>query len=382
MIDFTIHKKDPSCNARLGTIKTSHGDIRTPVFMPVGTQGTVKSLMPETVRELGAEIILGNTYHLYLRPGHELIRRAGGLHKFMNWGHPILTDSGGFQVFSLALLRKIKEEGVVFQSHIDGSKHFLTPESAIAIQEALGSDIMMCLDECTPYPATFREAENSLELTMRWAKRCKETSRDTQQALFGIVQGGVYPELRSRSLESLVEIGFDGYALGGLSVGEPKEDMISIVETAASLMPDEKPRYLMGVGTPEDIVTSVYHGIDMFDCVIPTRCARNGLLFTNHEKVVIKHARYREDTTPLDISCDCYTCRNYSRAYLRHLYVAGEILAMVLNTIHNIRYYMRLMERIREAIAEGRYEKFRNNFISSHTTPDVAINGDCDKKED
>jgi queuine tRNA-ribosyltransferase len=382
MMDFTIHKKDPSCRARTGTINTAHGRISTPVFMPVGTQGTVKALTPETVRELGAEIILGNTYHLYLRPGHELIRRAGGLHKFMNWRHPILTDSGGYQVFSLAMLRRIREEGVVFQSHIDGSKHFLTPESAIDIQRALGSDIMMCLDECTPYPATFREAEKSLELTLRWAKRCKEAARETKQALFGIVQGGVYTDLRKRSLESLAETGFDGYALGGLSVGEPKEDMISIVRTTAPLMPEEKPRYLMGVGTPEDIVTCVYQGIDMFDCVIPTRCARNGLLFTNHEKVVIKHARYRDDTTPLDSSCDCYTCRNYSRAYLRHLYVAGEILAMVLNTIHNIRYYMRLMERIREAIAEGRYEDFKNSFTSSRAALDVDISGDCDKKED
>ncbi len=380
--NFTINKKDPSCGARLGTITTAHGEIRTPVFMPVGTQGTVKSLTPETVRELGAEIILGNTYHLYLRPGHELIRRAGGLHKFMNWPHPILTDSGGFQVFSLALLRKIQEDGVVFQSHIDGSKHFLTPESAIAIQEALGADIMMCLDECTPYPATFHEAEKSLELTSRWAKRCREAARETKQALFGIIQGGVYKELRKRSLESLIDLDFDGYALGGLSVGEPKDEMISVVETTAAMMPDEKPRYLMGVGTPEDIVTCVHQGIDMFDCVIPTRCARNGLLFTNHEKVVIKHARYRDDTAPLDSSCDCYTCRNYSRAYLRHLYVAGEILAMVLNTIHNIRYYMRLMESIRNAIAEGRYEEFRNNFVSSRTSPDALASGDCGKKED
>jgi queuine tRNA-ribosyltransferase len=289
----------------------------------------VKSLVPETVRELGAEMILTNTYHLYLRPGHDIIKNLGGLHKFMNWDSPVLTDSGGFQVYSLGALRKITDDGVVFQSHIDGSRHFISPQLAIEIQEALGSDIMMCLDECTPYPASFEEAKKSLDLTTNWARRCKNSKKNSNQALFGIIQGGIYPDLRMRAAENIsANIGFDGYALGGLSVGEPKEDMLRIAETITPLLPEDTPRYLMGVGTPEDIVACVSYGIDMFDCVIPTRCARNGLLFTNHEKVVIKHARYRDDDSPVDSKCDCYTCRNYSRAYLRHLYMAKEILAI------------------------------------------------------
>ena len=362
-MEFTLIAKDPVCGARLGKIATPHGNIHTPAFMPVGTQGTVKALMPEQVSSLGAEIILGNTYHLYLRPGHDLIARLGGLHRFMNWHGPILTDSGGFQIYSLGALRKISEEGAAFQSHIDGSSHFLSPETAVEIQEALGSDIMMCLDECIPYPAERAQAETALARTARWALRCKNSRRNSQQALFGIVQGGVYPDLRRRGVEEMTAIGFDGYALGGLSVGEPKELMIENLAATAPLLPEEKPRYLMGVGTPEDLVDGVYHGIDMFDCVMPTRSARNGLLFTNGEKVVIKNARHREDGSPIDSTCDCYTCRNYTRAYLRHLYVAGEILSMVLNTIHNLRYYLRLMERIREAIREGRYPDFRNRFL-------------------
>ncbi|MGV8081611.1 MAG: tRNA guanosine(34) transglycosylase Tgt [Syntrophales bacterium] len=360
---FELIKEDPGTKARLGRIDTPHGEIRTPAFMPVGTQGTVKSLMPETVRELGADIILGNTYHLYLRPGHQLIRRLGGLHRFMNWPGPILTDSGGFQVFSLGALRKITEEGVDFQSHIDGSPYSLTPESAVAIQEALGSDIMMCLDECTPYPATVREARLSMERTNRWARRSREARTNRRQMLFGIVQGGMYPDLRRQALEELAALDFEGYALGGLSVGEPKEIMEDMVSGTASLLPREKPRYLMGVGTPADIVRSVSSGIDLFDCVLPTRCARNGLLFTNTQKVVIKHARWREDENPLDETCDCYTCRNYSRAYLRHLYMAREILAMVLNTIHNVRFYLRLMERIREEIRRGNYSIWQREFL-------------------
>ena len=362
---FEVLKKDIQTGARLGRIMTSHGEVQTPVFMPVGTQGTVKALLPETLSELGVEMILGNTYHLYLRPGHQLIRDLGGLHHFMHWDKPILTDSGGFQVYSLGALRKITEAGVLFQSHIDGSRHFISPEIAVSIQEALGSDIVMCLDECTPYPVTLREAEKSLDLTLQWAVRSKKAAKNSEQALFGIVQGGMYPDLRKKSVEKLVEINFDGYALGGLSVGEPKEIMMNTVININPLLPFDKPRYLMGVGLPEDIVACVDHGVDLFDCVIPTRSARNGLLFTNHEKVVIKHARYRDDPLPVDRLCDCYTCRNYSRAYLRHLFMAKEILAMVLNTIHNVRFYMRLMERIREAIREDRYLEFKEKFLSS-----------------
>jgi queuine tRNA-ribosyltransferase len=379
---FSLLKKDPACRARRGVIHTNHGDVQTPAFMPVGTQGTVKALMPETVRELGAEIILGNTYHLYLRPGHDLIRNLGGLHQFMNWPYPILTDSGGFQVYSLAKLRKIMDDGVIFQSHIDGSRHFLSPELAVSIQESLGSDIMMCLDECTPYPATFGEAERSLALTLKWAAQCKAARKNGSQALYGIVQGGMHLELRKRAIAALREIGFDGYALGGMSVGEPKEIMQEIIVGTAGLLPEESPRYLMGVGTPTDIVSAVYDGIDMFDCVIPTRCARNGLLFTNDEKVVIKHARYREDKDPVDSTCSCYTCKNYSRAYLRHLYVTGEILAMVLNTIHNVHFYLRLMEGIREAIENGRYTEFRNNFMNRHQEQGLTNLDDCCEKEE
>ena len=370
-MDFLRIKNDPSCAARLGKIKTPHGDVSTPVFMPVGTQASVKALTPEQVRGLGAEIILGNTYHLYLRPGHRLIADLGGLHRFMNWQGPILTDSGGFQIYSLGALRKIAEEGATFQSHIDGSSQFLGPESAVEIQRALGSDIMMCLDECIAYPAGHQEVERALERTTRWALRCKKSLGNDRQALFGIIQGGIYPDLRRRSGEEIVSIGFDGYAIGGLSVGEPKELMLENLAVTAPLLPEDRPRYLMGVGTPEDLVEGVYHGIDMFDCVMPTRNARNGLLFTNGEKVVIKNARYREDRSPIDSTCDCYTCQNYSRAYLRHLYVAGEILAMTLNTIHNLRYYLRLMERIREAIRDERYANFRDSFLKERRDRDA-----------
>jgi len=361
---FDLIKQDRFTAARLGKMITPHGIVHTPAFMPVGTQGTVKSMLPEEIKNCGAEIILGNTYHLYLRPGHETIKKLGGLHRFMNWPDPILTDSGGFQVYSLGALRNITPDGVMFRSHIDGSKHFLSPQKAIEIQEALGADIMMCLDECTPYPATFSQTAESLNLTAKWAALCKKAKTSPEQALFGIIQGGTYLDLRKQAVEQSVPLGFDGYALGGVSVGEPKEIMYEITDSITALLPVNKPRYLMGVGTPEDIVFGVSRGIDMFDCVIPTRCARHGLLFTNSEKIVIKNSRWREDSHPLDETCDCYTCKNYSRAYLRHLYVAGEILAMVLNTIHNVRYYMRLMEKIRAALKEDRFLEFKNNFLN------------------
>ena len=361
---FDLIKQDRFTAARLGKMITPHGIVHTPAFMPVGTQGTVKSMLPEEIKNCGAEIILGNTYHLYLRPGHETIKKLGGLHRFMNWPDPILTDSGGFQVYSLGALRNITPDGVMFRSHIDGSKHFLSPQKAIEIQEALGADIMMCLDECTPYPATFSQTEESLNLTAKWADLCRQAKTSVDQALFGIIQGGTYMDLRKQAVEQSVPLGFDGYALGGVSVGEPKEIMYEITDSITALLPVNKPRYLMGVGTPEDIVFGVSRGIDMFDCVIPTRCARHGLLFTNSEKIVIKNSRWREDSHPLDETCDCYTCKNYSRAYLRHLYVAGEILAMVLNTIHNVRYYMRLMEKIRAALKEDRFLEFKNNFLN------------------
>jgi queuine tRNA-ribosyltransferase len=365
---FELTGKDLQTRARLGKISTAHGTVDTPAFMPVGTQATVKSLRPEDLLQCGAQMILGNTYHLYLRPGHETVRQLGGLHAFMNWSGPILTDSGGFQVYSLAALRKIGPEGVMFRSHIDGSQHFLSPRKAVEIQEALGSDIMMCLDECTPYPATLKQTRDSLALTVQWAKACRQAKTNPHQALFGIVQGGTYPDLRRQAAEEMVPLGFDGYAVGGVSVGEPKGMMYAITDEIAPLLPEEKPRYLMGVGMPEDIVYGVSCGIDLFDCVIPTRSARHGLLFTNSEKIVIKNARWREDHSPLDETCDCYTCKHYSRAYLRHLYVAGEILAMILNTIHNIRHYMRLLENIRAAVRENRFGEWKKDYLNQRMT--------------
>ncbi|MDH4099918.1 MAG: tRNA guanosine(34) transglycosylase Tgt [Nitrospirota bacterium] len=357
---FELLKADGK--ARRGRISTLHGTVETPVFMPVATLGAVKTMTPHELEELGARIILGNTYHLYLRPGHEQIAATGGLHGFMRWKGPVLTDSGGFQVFSLGHLRKITEEGVRFQSHIDGSYHFISPEKAIEIQEALGADIIMAFDECTPYPATREYATASMELTERWAARCREAHRREGQALFGIVQGGMYKDLRERSLEGLVKIGFHGYALGGVSVGEPKEEMEAIVSHCAPLMPDDRARYLMGVGTPEDIVESVAAGMDMFDCVMPTRTARHGTLFTSEGRLIIKNARFQDDERPIEEGCECYTCRHYSRAYLKHLFRAGELLALRLNTIHNLHYYMVLMASIRQAIEEGRFDRFRNEF--------------------
>ncbi len=334
---------------------TLHGEVRTPVFMPVGTQATVKAIGPDDLLRLGEEIILGNTFHLYLRPGHELIRDLGGLHRFMSWDRAILTDSGGFQVFSLAELRKITEEGVRFQSPIDGSLHEFTPESATHIQEALGADIIMAFDECTPYPSTYEYTKSSMEMTTRWAARCREAKSDNGQALFGIVQGGMDKALREQSVREIVNIGFDGYAVGGLSVGESKLLMWETAEFTLPMLPDAAPRYMMGVGTPDDILRGIGIGVDMFDCVMPTRNARNGNVFTSRGRVVIKNAQYRADDSPLDPECACYTCRNFSKAYLRHLYSAGEILASRLLTLHNLAYYKSLVDGARAAIEDGRF---------------------------
>ncbi|MGK5094063.1 tRNA guanosine(34) transglycosylase Tgt [Deltaproteobacteria bacterium TL4] len=363
MIQFQV--ENYSNQARSGTITTSRGQIHTPIFMPVGTLGTVKAMTPEDLVQLGAEIILGNTYHLHLRPGDELIRQLGGLHQFMNWNAPILTDSGGFQVFSLARLKKMEETGVTFQSHIDGQTICLTPEKSIEIQQNLGADIMMCLDECLELPASFEKIESSIERTHRWAKRCKE-ARTTGRGLFGIVQGGLSLELRQRSLEGLCEIGFDGYALGGLSVGEAKEEMYAVVHQVTPLLPENSPRYLMGVGAPEDILEAIEAGVDMFDCVMPTRNARNGSLFTSQGQISIKQAQYREDSGPLDPECWCYTCQNYSRAYLRHLYLSKEILSMRLNTYHNLYFYLSFVRQARQAIQQRSYAEFKHHFLEKY----------------
>jgi len=350
--------------ARRGRLTFERGTVETPAFMPVGTYGTVKAMTPEELRGLGAEIILGNTFHLMLRPGTEVIGLHGDLHDFMHWEGPILTDSGGFQVFSLGAMRKITEEGVKFQSPVDGSAVFMGPEESMAVQRALGSDIVMIFDECTPYPATEAEARASMELSLRWAARSKAAHGDNPSALFGIVQGGMYPQLRRESLAGLTDIGFDGYAIGGLSVGEPKAEMLSTLEAIAPQMPVDRPRYLMGVGTPEDIVEAVRRGVDMFDCVLPTRNARNGHLFTRHGAVRIRNAVHQHDTGPLDPDCGCYTCRNYSRAYLRHLNRTGEILGARLNTIHNLYYYQELMDGLRAAIAEDSLAAYVDAFYA------------------
>jgi len=362
-IKFELIKEAKDCKARFGKLYTPHGVIETPVFMPVGTRATVKTMTPEEVKDLGAQIILSNTYHLYLRPGHELIKEAGGLHKFMNWHGPILTDSGGFQVFSLGELRKIKEEGVEFKSHIDGSTHFISPEKSIEIQNALGSDIMMCFDECTPYPCSYEYAKESMERTTKWAKRCRDYHTEwDKQGLFGIVQGSVYKDLREKSAKSLVEMDFSGYAVGGLSVGEPKDLMCDVLDYTVDLLPKDKPRYLMGVGTPDYLFEAVIRGIDMADCVLPTRIARNGTVLTSHGKLVIRNAKYARDFSKLDPECDCYTCTNYSRAYIRHLFNVNEILGARLATIHNLYFLIKLMANIREAIREDRLLEFRDEF--------------------
>jgi queuine tRNA-ribosyltransferase len=361
---FTLHSRSTECAARRGEVKTAHGVFQTPVFMPVGTQGTVKAVTPENLEEMNAGIILGNTYHLFIRPGHKLVESFGGLHKFMNWKGSILTDSGGFQIFSLKDLATITEEGAAFKSHLDGSKLFLSPEDAIHVQQSLGSDIMMCLDTCIPFPATREETVNATDLTTRWAKRCREAHTKKEQLLFGIVQGGMHHELREQHAAALIDIGFDGYAIGGLSVGEDKHMMHDMTEATAPFLPDDYPVYLMGVGTPEDLVEGVWRGVDMFDCVMPTRNARNGSLFTSKGKISIKNARFREDHAPIDSECGCYTCRNYSRAYLRHLFQAREILSYHLNTIHNLHFYLNLMADIRKAIEEDRFAQFRKDFYS------------------
>jgi queuine tRNA-ribosyltransferase len=365
VFNFSLTTKGEGTGGRLGSFTTSHGTVSTPVFMPVGTQATVKTLSPEDLESIGAEIILSNTYHLFLRPGHDLIREFGGLHRFMNWKRPVLTDSGGFQVFSLADLRKVTDEGVTFQSHIDGgAKHVITPEYAVEIQEALGADIIMAFDECIPYPATRDYAQESLERTHRWAKRCRDAKKDAGQALFGIVQGGMYADLRKQSAEALVDIGFDGYAVGGLSVGETKPMMYEMLEATVPHLPQDQPRYLMGVGTPEDLVEGVDRGVDMFDCVMPTRNARNGTFFTSFGKLSIRNSRYERDREPLDPECRCYTCRTFTRAYLRHLFNAGEVLALRLGTIHNLSFYIGLMVRIRKSLAEGRFREFKKEFLA------------------
>ncbi len=349
---------------RRGRLQFPRGTIETPAFMPVGTYGTVKAMTPEELKDIGAEIILGNTFHLMLRPGMDIIKAHGDLHDFMHWDKPILTDSGGFQVFSLAKLRKITEEGVSFNSPVDGSKVLLTPEKSMEVQRDLGSDIVMIFDECTPYPATEQEARESMELSMRWAQRSKDAHEGNPSALFAIVQGGMYPQLREVSAQGLTEIGFDGYAIGGLSVGEPEDERNTVLETTTPLLPEDKPRYLMGVGTPEDIIESVRRGVDMFDCVIPTRNARTGFLYTSTGVVKIRNSQYKDDIRPVDENCGCYTCRNYSRSYLRHLDKCREILSSRLNTIHNLYYYQQLMREIREAIEEDRFDDYVKDFYA------------------
>jgi len=369
-VAYELIAGDRETDARAGRLVTRRGAIDTPVFMPVGTQGTVKTMSPEELEEIGFGIILGNTYHLALRPGVEIIKRAGGLHRFMHWGGAILTDSGGYQVFSLARLRKIKEDGVSFQSHIDGSPHFLSPERAIEIQEGLGSDIMMALDECAPYPCEYDYACNSLGRSLKWALRCKLRCKNARSpsgaALFGIVQGSTYRELREKSIEELLRIGFDGYAIGGLSVGEPREVLLENVELCASLLPEGAPRYLMGCGTPVEIVEAVSRGVDMFDCVMPTRNGRNGTAFTHSGKLLVKDGAYKEDLSPLEEGCGCVACRNYSRAYIRHLFNAGEILGLRLVSYHNLFFYRTLMADIRKSILEGSFAGFRKEFIRKY----------------
>lgn len=377
---FEVFNKDS--RARRGRISLERGVINTPAFMPVGTNATVKALSPHELREIGAEIILSNTYHLYLRPGMDVIENAGGLHKFMSWDGPILTDSGGFQVYSLSTLREITDEGVWFRSHIDGSLHFLGPDEAMKIQGILGSDIAMVFDECTPYPATYEYAMKSMNLTLKWAQRCREL-KNHGQALFGIIQGGMYRDLRMECLERLIEMGFDGCAVGGLSVDEPKEIMYEIIDYLGEAMPADKPRYLMGVGDLLDVLYAVEKGFDMFDCVMPTRNARNGTLFTSQGRLSIKRAEFKYDYSPLDPECDCYTCRNFSRAYLRHLFLTKEILSMRLNTIHNLYFYLNFFKNMRQAIEEGRFEEFKNyweerfslSFVNDEASMDEVIDG-------
>ena len=363
---FEVHKEDPRSRARLGILHLPHGDVQTPIFMPVGTQATVKAMSPFEMEELGTQILLSNTYHLYLRPGHELIKNQGGLHKFMHWDKPILTDSGGFQVFSLATLRKIKEEGVEFHSHLDGSKCFITPEYDMEIQEALGADIAMAFDECSPYPCDYDRAKAAMGRTHRWAKRCIGAHTREDQAVFGIVQGAFYKDLRIESAKTLADMDFPGYGIGGLSVGEPKPVMYEMLEEIEGYMPREKPRYLMGVGSPDCLLEGVERGIDMFDCVLATRIARNGTCFTKYGRLVIRNQKYANDSGPLDENCDCPTCRNYSRAYIRHLIKAGEILGARLTSTHNLYFLINMMTEIRQAIAEDRFLEYKKEFLENY----------------
>jgi queuine tRNA-ribosyltransferase len=372
MFDFALHAHDPHTAARFGVFQTPHGPVETPVFAPVGTQATVKTMTPRDLREIGASLILANTYHLFLRPGVDLIAEFGGLHSFMGWPGPILTDSGGYQVFSLAVMRKVDPDGVTFRSHIDGSLHRLTPEAAIAAQEGLGADIIMCLDECPePHDRAYNEA--ALQRTHAWAVRCKAAQRRPSQALFGIVQGGIFPDLRLESARTLRALDFPGYAVGGLSVGETKEEMYAILDQVVPELPTDRPRYLMGVGAPDDIVEAVARGVDIFDCVLPTRVARNGGLFTRQGRINLRNARYGADPLPVEPGCDCYACRHHSRAYLRHLFKAGEILGLHLATVHNLRFMERLMTEIRLHIRAGAFAAFREDFLSRYQAPDQDI---------
>lgn len=365
-MNFKVTKTSKNSRARTGLLQTDHGTLETPVFMPVGTQATVKTMTPEELEQIGAKILLCNTYHLYLRPGYEIVKESGGLHRFMNWKGSILTDSGGYQVFSLGQLREIKEEGVTFRSHLDGSLHFIGPEESIEIQNALGADIIMCFDECIPYPATYDYVKNSVQRTTRWAERCKKAHSNSSQSLFGIVQGGVYKELREKSAEDLVSMDFDGYSIGGLSVGEPKEKMYEVLDYTVPLLPEEKPIYLMGVGSPDAIFEGVLRGIDMFDCVLPTRIARNGTVFTSRGKLVVRNAVYARDFSPLDPECGCYVCRNYTRAYIRHLINAGEVLGIRLTTMHNLYFILNLMKDIRRAIEGDFLIDFKKEFFKKY----------------
>ena len=367
-ITYELLHQDRKTGARRGIVHTPHGDIQTPVFMPVGTQATVKSMTPEELKDLGAQIILSNTYHLYLRPGEKLVKEAGGLHKFMNWDKPILTDCGGFQVFSLSDLRTISEDGVEFKSHLDGSKHFFSPEKVMQIEEDLGADIIMSFDECCPYPSTYEYTKNSMERTTRWAIRCKEAHKDFEekQGLFGIIQGGFYKDLRKQSAEDLIKLDFPGYAIGGISVGEPKEEFLDILRYTTPLMPENKPRYLMGVGTPDYLIEAAISGIDMCDCVLPTRIARNGTAMTWRGKVVVRNGAYSRDFTSLDPECDCYTCKNYTRAYIRHLINTNEILGTRLLSIHNLYFLTKLMERVRIEIENDNLLNFRDEFYKKY----------------
>lgn len=373
MFGFRVAARDTGSKARVGRLHLAHGVVDTPVFMPVGTQATVKSLTPEDVRGAGADIILGNTYHLYLRPGSDLIRQMGGLHQFMAWDRCLLTDSGGFQVFSLGHLRDLDEQGVTFRSHIDGSSHLFTPEGVVRIQEDLGSDVAMVLDECTPYPATEDEARRSFERTTRWARRAREAHARADQAQFGIVQGGMYGHLRTESACQIVDLNFPGYAIGGLSVGEPKSLFYEMMATSASVLPEDRPRYVMGVGAPEDLFEAVFNGIDMFDCVLQTRLGRNGALFTRSGRINIRNARFRTERNPIDSWCDCSTCRTFTPAYLHHLFRVEELLAYRLASLHNVRWTIKLVQEMREHIREGTFSGFRRRFLDGYRSTDETV---------